>query len=325
MIAKAVGQLLLAVSLFHVAPFDASVLEARVDADRPPLEVAHLVLSPSIGTPRLPRSEDKEIPPPKKKNAESFGVVTSADSVIVVDEASGETLYAEAPDTKRPMGSITKLMTVLVFLDTKPTLSDSVSLLSEDYVSGGRVYLQFDDPLPLSSVLGASLVGSDNTATNALPRLSGLTEEDFIARMNAKAEELGMTSTHFVDTSGLSPENTSTARDLSVLLKAAKGNTIMTAYMTRENYTVTQRSGFAVTIPSTDVLLSTGLNNGDYEITAGKTGYIPQAGYCLATSVKHDGDSILIVVLGAETIDDRFTDAASLARWSFSTFVWPEL
>ncbi len=323
MIVRSLGQLLLAVSLFRLAPFDASVLEARVNPDRANPEISHLMLA--AGRVHLPSSPSKEIPPPKKRDTASFGVVTSADSVIVVDGASGATLYAEEPDDVRPMGSITKLMSAMVFLDTEPNLDQSVKLIQDDYVGGGKMYLQFNDPFPLRAVLGASLVGSDNTATNALARLSGMTNDEFIAKMNEKAATLGMASTHFVDISGLSSENASTARELSLMLRTAKTYDVIRGYMTKQNYTAVSQTGFTSSIPSTDTLLTSSLNTGDYKITAGKTGFIPQAGYCLATGVQFEGHEVFIVVLGAQKIDDRFADASALARWSFNTFVWPKL
>lgn len=323
MIIKALGQLLLAVTLFHAAPFDAAVLEARADESKDLAQVAHLIL---VGQRvYLPKAGDRVMLPPIKKDLDSYGVVTSADSTIVIDVASGATLYAEAPDDVRPMGSITKLMSAMVFFDTKPNLDSTVTLIKDDYVGGGRVYLKFDDAVLLRSVLGASLVGSDNTATHALARLSGLGDAAFIQAMNDKAAVLGMQNSHFVDTSGLSSDNASTARDLSILLRAAKKYSTIAAYMTKNSYDVTQHDGFTVHIPSTDLLLSSPLNTGDYIVTAGKTGYIPEAGYCLATAVEHDGHEIIIVVLGAEAKDDRFNDAAALATWSFNTFVWPKL
>jgi D-alanyl-D-alanine endopeptidase (penicillin-binding protein 7) len=320
---RSIGQLLLAVSMFRLAPFDASILEAKVNPERTLPEPAHLVLAAKRA--HLTLAGDKEIPPPKKKDTASFGVVTSADSVIVIDAASGATLYAEEPDNVRPMGSITKLMSAIVFLDTKPNLEKTVMLLEDDYVGGGKMYLQFNDLFSLRAVLGASLVGSDNTATNALARLSGMTNEEFIQKMNEKAVELGMTSTHFVDISGLSADNASTARELAKLLQTAKTYDVIRGYMTKDMYTAVSQSGFTSAIPSTDTLLTSSLNTGDYKITAGKTGYIPQAGYCLATGVQNEGNEVYIVVLGAEKIDDRFTDASALARWSFKTFVWPKL
>ncbi len=95
--------------------------------------------------------------------------------------------------------------------------------------------------------------------------------------------------------------------------------------MEKSSYTVTQASGFSVNIASTNLLLTSALGANDYEVTGGKTGFIPQAGYCLATTVEYEGNEVVIVVLGAEKIEDRFTDASSLAVWAFDTFVWPSL
>jgi D-alanyl-D-alanine carboxypeptidase len=96
-------------------------------------------------------------------------------------------------------------------------------------------------------------------------------------------------------------------------------------FMRQSSIEVTQSSGRAVTISATNQLLRSELNAGDYFITAGKTGYIPQAGYCLAVGVQHDNAEVLIVVLGAEDNDARFADASHLASWSFKTFEWSKL
>jgi D-alanyl-D-alanine endopeptidase (penicillin-binding protein 7) len=323
MIVKALGQLLLAVTLFRVAPLDASLLEARTDETKPATDISSFLSV--TGPHHLTLSSDRTVPPPRKADPQSFGVATSADSVIVVDVASGATLFAEKPDDVRPMGSITKLMSVMVYLDSKPNLLERVSLIPDDYVPGGRVYLQFNDPVMAESVIGAALVGSDNTAAHSLFRLMGESEESFVVKMNEKSKELGLAETHFVDPAGLSSENVSTARELAQILKAAKAYPVIQKYMEMSSYRVTQSSGFSVPIASTNLLLTSALQNGEYEVTGGKTGFIPQAGYCLATTVKHEGNEVMIVVLGAEKIDDRFTDASALAVWAFDTFVWPTL
>jgi D-alanyl-D-alanine endopeptidase (penicillin-binding protein 7) len=141
--------------------------------------------------------------------------------------------------------------------------------------------------------------------------------------MNEKARELRMAQSVFVDPSGISSENVSTARDLSQLLLAAQHSDVLKKLMVSPTLTVTQSSGFSVNIESTNLLLGPGANNA-YKVMAGKTGYIPQAGYCLATVIEHDRNDIVIVVLGARKVDDRFTDAKNLAVWAFKTFVWPK-
>ena len=323
MITKVLSHLLFAVSVVNFFPVDGAVLELQAGVDVPTDNVvASLLYGP---TATLPMAKDKPIPPPKKIDLQSFGVVTSAQSAIVVDAASGAVLFSKNPNEVRPIGSISKLMTALVFLETKPDLTEFISITPDDFAGTGRVYVYYNDPLRLEDVLGASLVGSDNTATLALVRASGLTREEFVARMNTKALELGLAQTKFEDPSGLSVNNTSTVIELSALLAEAKLHPEIAQFMTTSVLSVQQSSGRVVAIPSTNSLLTSALNAGDYEITAGKTGYIPQAGYCLATAVKHSDDEIYIVVLGALEFESRFTDASALAGWSFKTFAWPSL
>jgi D-alanyl-D-alanine endopeptidase (penicillin-binding protein 7) len=323
MITKVLSHLLFAVSVVNFFPVDGAVLELQAGVDVPTDNVvASLLYGP---TATLPMAKDKPIPPPKKIDLQSFGVVTSAQSAIVVDAASGAVLFSKNPNEVRPIGSISKLMTALVFLETKPDLTEFISVTPDDFAGTGRVYVYYNDPLRLEDVLGASLVGSDNTATLALVRASGLTREEFVARMNTKALELGLAQTKFEDPSGLSVNNTSTVIELSALLAEAKLHPEIAQFMTTSVLSVQQSSGRVVAIPSTNSLLTSALNAGDYEITAGKTGYIPQAGYCLATAVKHSDDEIYIVILGALEFESRFTDASALAGWSFKTFAWPSL
>lgn len=323
MITKALANLLLATSLVNFFPVDGAILEWQAGVDVP---VQGLVAGVSIeGVPTLPMAKDKIPPPPQKLDLQSFGVVTTARSVVVLDAASGVTLFAKNPNEVRPIGSISKLMAVLVFLETQPDLSAYVKITPEDFAGTGRVYLYYNDPTALEDVLGAALVGSDNTATMALVRVSGLATEDFVARMNTKALELGMLNTKFEDPSGLSANNVSTVGELAILLAEAKKYPELVQFMTDATLTVQQASGRVVSIPSTNLLLTSVLNRGEYQVTAGKTGYIPQAGYCLATSVEYDGHEVIIIVLGADDILARFDDAIDLAGWTFHTFEWPSL
>lgn len=318
MIAKFLGQLLLASSVVQILPIDAASLEWRAGHSESITEPSNAA---SSWFATLPLAADR-FTTPHKIDLDSYGIVTTAQSAIVVDAATGTVLYAEQPDNVRAIGSITKLMSVLVFLETEPDLAKRVTILPEDYVGGGRVYLRFDDAVTLRDVLRASLIGSDNTATQALTRFSGYSHEDFVQRMNAKADALGMTSTEYVDASGVGAGNVSTARDLTKILAAVETEPTMAATMPLREAVVTQASGYAVTVESTDELLRSYLNQGEYEIEAGKTGFIPQAGYCFATTVSRNGTAIRVVVLGADSKANRFSDAKGLAAWAFKTFSW---
>lgn len=261
---------------------------------------------------------------PKRKVDGAIGVITSAQSAIVVDAESGMRLLGRRSNSVRPIGSVTKLMTAMVFLDANPDLTSRVTIDRSDFVGGGRVYLQFDDGILLQDVLGASVVGSDNTATQSLATHIGLTEAEFVVLMNEKAEELEMDQSTFTDPTGIRATNTSTAEDLVKLLKAAEEYPELRELMTTFQYSLVQSSGYGVTIENTDKLLA----DPDFaasgsKIVAGKTGYLPQAGYVLASAVERAGTKLYVVVLGSESADRREIDTVQFSDWAFKTFEWP--
>jgi D-alanyl-D-alanine endopeptidase (penicillin-binding protein 7) len=324
MLPNLLSQLLLATSLINLFPVDGAALAwqaASVATDAASYAGPAPINFASSWFATLPLAADR-LAPPIKIDLDSYGIVTTAASAIVIDDASGAILYSEEPDAVRAIGSITKLMTVLVFLDSNPNLNQRVTIVGNDFVGGGRVYLRFDDAVTMRDVLRASLVGSDNTATSALSRFSNLSPEDFLLAMNKKAADLGMASTHYVDVSGVDSGNVSTARDLTKILSTAASNPIMAGIMKNSQVTVTQASGYSVDIIATDELLTSYLNQGDYQVVAGKTGYIPEAGYCFATLIKHDGHALRVVVLGSTSKTSRFNDAKGLTAWAFKTYSW---
>ncbi|MBT3231091.1 D-alanyl-D-alanine carboxypeptidase [Candidatus Uhrbacteria bacterium] len=322
MILKVIGQILVAASLVQVFPTDASVFEYQVgegDFEQTIMSAAELEVAYSV----LPEADSRDYP--VKVDLDSYGIVTTAWSAVVIDDSSGAVLFQKHPDALRSIGSVTKLMAALVFLEQNPDLSQTVTLDPDlDYVGGGRLYLGYFNGLLLSDVLAASLVGSDNTATQSLIRFSGLSSADFMARMNTKADELGMDQTEFYDATGLDARNMSTARELVILLQTAEQNEIIAYYTTQPFITITQASGRSVTVENTNTLLTTFMNEYPYSISGGKTGYLPQAGYVLATTVEYEGDKVHVIVMGAESKDARVSEAKGLAYWAFKTYQWPE-
>ena len=322
MILKVIGQILVAASLVQIFPTDASVFEYRVDEG----ELEQTVMSGmelEVAYAALPESDSRDYP--VKIDLDSYGIVTTAWSALVVDDESGAVLFQKHPDALRSIGSVTKLMAALVFLEQNPDLSQTVTLDPDlDYVGGGRLYLGYFNGLLLQDVLAASLVGSDNTATQALVRFSGLANEEFVARMNEKAGELGMEQTEFYDVTGLDAYNMSTARELVTLLKIAEQNEIIAYYTQQPSITITQSSGRSVLIENTNTLLTTFMNEHPYSVAGGKTGYLPQAGYVLATTIENDGNKVHVIVMGAESKDARVSEAKGLAYWAFKTYQWPE-
>jgi D-alanyl-D-alanine endopeptidase (penicillin-binding protein 7) len=319
MMHKVAGELVLALLLLQVTKTDASVFMPTFARAAMP-HVAGFSLSLDI--PRLPVAGERSLAP-RKTDLAAVSVETSAQSVAVFDAASGALLYAEEPDTVRSIGSISKLMTALVFLDTAPDLSSWVTVISDDYAGGGRAYLAYHDPVRLGDVLTASLVGSDNTATEALARLSGLSREEFITRMNLKAQDLGLRSTSFVDPSGLSAANQSTAREVSSILAEAVKREAITSRTQLAAASVVQSSGYSVSIPSTNELLGSSFTEAGFSLLGGKTGFIPQAGYCFTGAFVYRGHPIFTTVLGADAKDSRFTDAANVTDWVTKVYTWP--
>ncbi len=146
----------------------------------------------------------------------------------------------------------------------------------------------------------------------SLARVSPLGSEGFIARMNTKAAELGLESTHYADTSGLLSDNVSSAYDMARLIAHASGDERISSVMRRAEHTV-QMARRRVTFRSTNQLLG----RDDVDVMAGKTGFISKSGYCLATLLRlpQTGQQVAVVVLGARSNAGRFLETQNLFNW----------
>ena len=160
---------------------------------------------------------------PIAKPKKSDEVFLRSAVALVQDAASGETLIAKNQGAVLPIASITKLMTAIVILDAGLNLEQRVAVSDEDYdlVKGTRSRLRPGTVLTRDELLLLALMSSENRAAASLARTYPGGTEPFVAAMNAKAAALGMTDTRFVDPSGLSPSNVSSARDLARLVAAA--------------------------------------------------------------------------------------------------------
>jgi D-alanyl-D-alanine endopeptidase (penicillin-binding protein 7) len=243
----------------------------------------------------------------------------------VVDPATGRVLYEKNAEVTVPIASITKLMTVLVFLETRPDLDRVVEVVSADLRGAGHTRLRNRERLALRDLLHMSLMCSDNAATRTLVRECSLAPEDFLARMNQKALELGLTHTRYVEFTGLDERNVSTAADVARLLRAAADHptihniSITRSYQFRSTRTYATRSASrSHVIGNTNRLLY-----GRYEVLGGKTGFIQESGYCLATWVRTQGREMIAVVLGAPTNATRFADVVRLVQKTLSTSTPP--
>ena len=231
-----------------------------------------------------------------------------ARNAILLDPTTGEVLFEKNSSRSVPIASLSKLMTAIVFLEQKPDLTRPAEVTATEISGAGHTQLRRGEVAPLGELLHMSLMCSDNCATRVLARESGLPAAEFVARMNRKAVELGLTGTRFVEFTGLDEHNVSTASDVARLLHAAANEPLIAEITTTRSYEFrTQRRWHAIS--NTNRLLY-----GRYEILGGKTGFIFEAGYCFATWVRTEGRDLIAVVLGAPTNATRFADAVRLIQ-----------
>ena len=233
-----------------------------------------------------------------------------AKALIVLDPITGETLWGRNFLEPRPIASITKVMTVMVFLEQDLDLSRDVVISRQDTLRASTTYLRPGERVTLRDLVHLALVASDNSAARALARVSRWGTKRFVGQMNEKATELGLQQTRFTDPSGLHEGNLSSAYDVSRLMLVASERPEVARIMRKRSYPI-RTSRRTRSIRSTNRLLGTGV-----EVIAGKTGYIDEAGYCLAALVQLEGGrAVSIVVLGASSNSGRFTEARRLVEW----------
>ncbi len=259
---------------------------------------------------------------PRKVDPASLGVELTASSSALVDTRSGEVLFSQGDDRIVPIASITKLMTAIVLLEAGPEWGRQVAIESGDNAMEGIQYLKVGDRVAAKSLFDVMLVGSANNAALALSRSMGMTREAFVARMNSKARELGLFHTTFADPTGYLPENLSTSLDVARLAYAALERREIREALARPELVVRTAAGAERRVPATNALLGSFLNEGDYDLVGGKTGYTEEAGYTLVLRAKKGDADVIAVTLGSATSDDRFQDAKSLLFWGFRTFAW---
>lgn len=226
-------------------------------------------------------------------------------------EVDGRPLWARAPDAPRPPASLTKLMTALVAADAAVDPEGWVEVSpAAARATGSRLGLRAGEALRAGDALLATLVGSANDACLALAEHVGGGKARFVARMNARAEALGLRGTRFADPCGHdAPGHRSTARDLARLSRAVLAVPELRRLVALERAEVTTRAGRAIEVRTRNAFL------GRVEGARGlKTGFTAKAGRCLAALVEREGVEVLLVLLDA---DDRWWTAAGLVEAAF--------
>lgn len=239
-------------------------------------------------------------------HAEFLGLVRNVRAVAAVD-SDARTIIAHHSGDLLSIASLTKLMTALVFLDHNPGWDTRVKIEKRDDAPPAKLPLLAGDVLTTRSLFSGMLVGSKNNAAKALQRSTKLSEKEFVRQMNDKAKKLGMANTKFVDVTGLSSQNRSTAQDMTLLLRGALAVSDIRKETSRSSVAITLLNRKKVfRVQSTDDLILAGIP------VAGKTGYLPEAGYNFAGMKREGKRELFFVILGASSSRERFTLAKAI-------------
>jgi D-alanyl-D-alanine endopeptidase (penicillin-binding protein 7) len=234
----------------------------------------------------------------------------------VQDAETGEIVFGKNAETVVPIASITKLMTAMVILDRGLDLDEQIVLSREDAVAmkGARSRLRTGLALTRGDLLLLALMSSENRAAAALGQNYPGGMEAFVDAMNAKAAVLDMNDSRFVEPTGLSPANVSTASDLAKLVRAAHDYPLIREYSTKNRATVRASTGRA--LRSLNYGNTNGLVRSSYwDIDLSKTGYISEAGRCLVMHVRLAEKDLIVVLLDSWGKQSRIGDANRIRMW----------
>jgi serine-type D-Ala-D-Ala endopeptidase (penicillin-binding protein 7) len=243
-------------------------------------------------------------------------VALRSSSALVQDAGTGEIVFGKNADAVVPIASITKLMTAMVILDRGLDLEEKIVLSKEDAVAmkGSRSRLRTGLTMTRGDLLLIALMSSENRAAAALGVSYPGGLEAFIDAMNAKAAALDMSESRFVEPTGLSPANVSTASDLAKLVRAAHEYPLIREYSTKD------RAAIRVSVGRSTRLLNYGNTNGlvrskYWDIELSKTGYISEAGRCLVMLVRLQEKDLVVVLLDSWGKHSRIGDANRIKKW----------
>lgn len=239
----------------------------------------------------------------------------SARAALVMDAQTGEVLYSKNTNAALPIASITKLMTAVVIADARLDMSEEITLQSVDFAGAGgknsSSTLRAGDSMNRAEALLFALMKSENPAAAALARTYPGGRSAFISAMNAKARALGMSSTHYVESTGLDPHNVASARDLGILVSTASQYGLIRQFSTTASYDF--NLGYRMLKSNNTNAL---VRNGGWNINLSKTGYINEAGRCVVMHTTLNSRPAVVVILGASTSQSRTEDATRLMTWA---------
>ncbi|MBE5250882.1 D-alanyl-D-alanine endopeptidase [Mixta mediterraneensis] len=235
-------------------------------------------------------------------------------SAMIVDLSTNKVLFSSHPDRVRPIASITKLMTAMVVLDAHLPLDEmlTVDVSQTPEMRGVFSRVKLNSQISRRNMLLLALMSSENRAAASLAHAYPGGYNAFIRAMNAKARALGMTHTHYVEPTGLSIQNVSSAEDLIKLLKATREYPLLGQLSTtKQDTAVFAHPAYALPFRNTNHLVY----KDDWRIQLTKTGYTDEAGHCLVMRTQINHRPVALVVLDAFGKYTHFADANRLRDW----------
>ena len=259
------------------------------------------------------------IEPARPSFGQLYGLHNTADSLdlkssvaLVLDQDTNEVLFSKNSQAVLPIASITKLMTAVVVTEAKLPMGEILTVSQDDVDTEkfSRSRLKVGTQLNREEMLHLALMSSENRAAHALGRNYPGGIDAFVAAMNRKAQDLGMKDTQYVEPTGLSSRNQSSARDLATLVKAAHQVQIIREFSTSPEYAV-EVGNRSTQFHTTNALV----RSPSWDIGLQKTGYITEAGRCLVMQAKMAGRQLIMVFLDSTGKYSRIGDAERVRRW----------
>jgi D-alanyl-D-alanine carboxypeptidase len=302
------------VAFAALAPLGAGVISVRIEPVKSVTSSSTQFLASSSVAPLVV----------KKTNQTNNDIILSSESGIVISAKTGKVIWSKNSSQQLPLASLTKIVAMKVFLDTKPRLSKVVKYKKQDeeqtfkWANPGEIAklkVKDGETMTVNDLLYSALLGSANNAVETLVRVSGLTRKQFISRMNTFAKKNGAKQTYFVEPTGLAPQNVSSAKDYAILSKIALANPSIAKVTSAKSYSFkTINTGKPHLIRNTNKLRTTSNLN----ITGSKTGYLEEAKYCLMTRAKSKKGEVIAVTMGTENKYASFSETKKLLEYGLS-------
>lgn len=242
----------------------------------------------------------------------------NSSAALVVDQNTHEVIFSKNDKAVLPIASLTKLMTGLLVADAHLPMDQEITITADDVdtLKGSGSRLPVGARLTRGEAMHLALMSSENRAAHALGRTYPGGVDHFVRLMNAKARELGMHDTKYVEPTGLSSQNQSSARDLAILATAAYERPLLRELSTSPRYDM-ELGRRVVQYRNSNRLV----DKPDWDIGLQKTGYISEAGRCLVMQVQVSGRQLIMVLLDAAGSAARFGDAERVRRWVETSFM----